>query len=197
MSSTYQAQLLLPSENRVGVVRRMLEETAASDNLFMEGHFATTEERQSHVASMLGRPDTLVWEVWKFGEEPELTGVIYFTRIVPGADAIGHYIFFDETLGADKTRLMRDVMDWVFQEHEDLGWEALNRLTVEVPDYAFILARHASEKLGFGGPFEYHPKGRDPIAVEGVKRDAVFWDGGWHDKMILGLQREDFHSDKD
>jgi RimJ/RimL family protein N-acetyltransferase len=122
----------------------------------------------------------LTWEVW--GDEG-VVGIIRLSDIRPGEDALGHYIFFDRKLNG-KTEVVQAIINWAFEEHE--GWTPLHRLTVQVPDFAFALARHATKKLGFGGPFDFEMKGRT-IPVEGVKREGIMWRGTRRDLLTLGL----------
>lgn len=143
------------------------------------------------VAQSLAAPNSRVWEVWNTeGDQPSVVGVIYVTDIVPGEDATGHYVFFDNDLRG-KTGVLKEVISWLFSDHEEIGWKALRRLTVEIPEFAYALARHAHRQLGFGGPFSYslrpHTK---PIGVEGVKRKRVPWRGTRKDLLILGLVNE-------
>jgi len=126
----------------------------------------------------------LTWEVWKTQEEPELVGIIRLSDIRPGSDATGHYIFFDNDLRG-KTEVIRRVIKWAFQDHDE-GWQALRRITITVPDFAFALVRHATRKLGFGGEFSYRLKGK-VVPVEGVKRKAIMWRGDARDVLQLGL----------
>lgn len=122
----------------------------------------------------------LTWEVWK---EEEVVGIIRLSDIKPGLSAKGHYLFFDRQLSS-KTEAIQAVIDWAFAEHSD--WVPLKRLSVEIPDFAFALARHAYKKLGFGGPFEYNLKGKK-IPVEGVTRQGILWNGTERDLLHLGL----------
>lgn len=123
----------------------------------------------------------LTWEVWS--TEGEVVGVIRLSDIKPGQSAKGHYLFFDHNLSS-KTSVIQAVIEWAFTDGEE--WKALQRLTIEIPDFAFALAKHASKKLGFGGPFEYSLKGKK-IPVEGVLRNAVLWRGHQRDMLTLGL----------
>jgi len=125
----------------------------------------------------------LTWEVWKTEEEPELVGIIRLSEIRPGEDALGHYIFFDHDLRG-KTEVLKEMIDWCFSEHE--GWTPLRRLTIQVPDFAFALVRHATKKLGFGGEFTHSLKGKK-VPVEGVKRKALLWRGSERDLLFLGI----------
>jgi hypothetical protein len=135
------------------------------------------------VAKTLTAPDSIAWEVWDTsGEVPEVVGIIYVTDVVLGEDATGHYVFFDRDLRG-KTGVLREVIEWLFSDHEESGWVALRRLTIEVPEFAHALARHAQRKLGFGGPFN-----ADGIHVEGVKRKRIPWRGARKDLYILGLE---------
>lgn len=140
--------------------------------------------RALHAVSVfLSRADTLIWEVWRFeGESAEIVGLIYLSDIENGVDAKAHYVFFDRKL-TDKTALLQSVQEWAFADH--VGWHALKRLTVELPDFAWSVAGHANKYLGFGGDFEYEYKGRS-IAVEGVKRAAFRWRGVDRDVWLMG-----------
>ena len=139
-------------------------------------------QRYLNVSRMLGKLDTLTWEVWRHGETSELAGAIYLTGIRCGCDAVAHYCFFDGKLRS-KTKLMNEVLDWIFSDHE--GWRALRRLTTEVPVHAFALVRHAHKHLGFGGAYTYEHKGAK-YNVEGVKRGALMWRGEPEDMLIIG-----------
>ena len=123
----------------------------------------------------------ITWEVWS--DEGEVVGIIRLSDIKPGQSAQGHYLFFDRNLSS-KTSCIKALIDWSFTDHE--GWTALQRLTIEIPDFAFALARHATKKLGFGGPFEYSLNGKK-IPVEGVTQRGIFWRGHYRDMLTLGL----------
>lgn len=140
--------------------------------------------RMETVMASLLKPDSFIWEVWK---EQELVGIIRFSDVRKGEDAKAHYVFTDADLRG-KTGVMRSIIEWAFNDHEETGWKALKRLTIEVPDFAYALARHASKKLGFGGPFTWTlPSGGPTVEVEGVKRGAVLWHGQPRDLLLLGL----------
>ena len=136
--------------------------------------------RMRQVASVLGASDTAAFEVWN---EDEVVGLIFFTSVT-ALDAVGHYVFFDRNL-SDKT----DVIEEAIAEMFDAG---IGRLTVEIPSPFASLIRHASRKLGFGGPFTHEilkSGGRGTkVRVEGVKKDAAFYDGRRVDLLILGRQ---------
>lgn len=134
------------------------------------------------ISRALTAPHTRVWEVWDLRNEPEIVGVVYFCDVIPGVDATGHYVFFDRDL-VSKTGIIKRVIEWAFEDHDD--WTALRRITVEIPAYAKVLARHAHKKLGFGGRFSYKR-----LRVEGVKEAAVRWRGRDHDVYVMGLLRQ-------
>lgn len=192
----YDAMPLVATPQRAEIVSRILRETLASDNVFMSqascedscGDCDACQSRLAHISRILSAPDSLVFEVWKQRPEVALAGIIYMTDIKDGIDATGHYIFFDHSLGSDKTDLMERVIDWTFSDHGE--WRALRRLTIEIPEYAFALARHAQKKLGFGGPFEYENANKT-IAVEGVKRDAIRWQDEPQNLLVMGLINEE------
>ena len=131
---------------------------------------------------MLANPYSRSWEVW--GSESNPVGLLYITNVIPGGDALAHYFFFDGDLRG-KTALIEEMIGWVFADHPEDNWIALRRLTIEVPTYAFALARHASRYLSFGGAYTYAQKGVH-ISVEGVRRNALLWRGAPRDILILG-----------
>lgn len=145
------------------------------------------------ISRTLGSPDSRVWEVWRVGGG--VVGVIFFSDIVVGNDATGHYIFFDEKL-SDKTGVLNEVMNWAFTDHPTENWPALRRITIEIPNHASALVRHAHKRLGFGGRFRHVLSSRmfkgklqeTSVKVEGVKEKAVMWRGELRDLLILGLQ---------
>ena len=122
----------------------------------------------------------ITWEVWN---DSEVVGIIRLSDIRPGLSATGHYLFFDRQLNS-KTEVIQAAIDWAFAEHE--GWAPLKRISVDIPDFAFALARHASKKLGFGGPFQFNLKGKK-IPVEGVTQRGILWRGVERDLLHLGL----------
>ena len=159
----------------------------------LEEMCAKCQAQMAIIARTLGDSSSRVWEVWKVGGS--VVGVIFFTNIVPGNDATGHYIFFDEKL-SNKTEILKEIMAWAFENHTSSGWIALRRLTIEIPDHASALVRHAHKRLGFGGRFRHVLSSRmrngkrqeTSVRVEGVKEKAVLWRGELRDLLILGLQ---------
>jgi hypothetical protein len=137
------------------------------------------------VSASLTQPDMRAWEIWTDGSEPALVGIALLSEIQPGIDATAHYIFFDRDLRG-KTPILLSLIDWAFTDGPE--WEALQHITIEIPFPAFALARHASRKLGFGGPYTLNYAGKR-LAVSGVKRNGTRWNGTPTDLLILGRHR--------
>lgn len=216
--SKYQALPFLPTPERAIVTHRICRGIAAHENVFTDYQRAHQPlcpdsancqeclQRMLRVHYLLLDPQTRAWEVWDM-DQPNVVGLIYLTDIIAGCDAKAHYLFFDSDL-VGKTELLKQMMEWCFTEHED--WKALKRITVEVPDFAFALAKHAVLKLGFDGQFtftssyEQRQRHRNPrkqnnygskkrertisLPVEGIKRNALRWNGRDADILILGKQ---------
>ena len=156
------------------------------DTIFTD--YQKGEDRMWAVAHVLNKPNSYSWEVWRSedGEFVDVVGILYLTNISAGQDAVAHFVFFDEDLRG-KTRLMQRVLDWIFTDHED--WRALQRVTVEIPDFMFALVRYAQRYLGFSGPFTHKIAGKS-ARVEGVKKNAILWRGKPRDLLILGKTNE-------
>ncbi len=176
---------LVISPERNHVLAEILSKASDIETAFTDLQ-QTKEIRERAIASTLTKIDSLTWEVWRLesGLPVDLVGILTLQDIVPESDATAHYIFFDRNLSG-KTTLLNNMIDWVFSDHEDVGWKALRRLTVEVPAHAHALATHAQKKLKFGGPFEHRVGGRT-LHVEGVKRAARMWNGKPQEELIMG-----------
>lgn len=139
------------------------------------------------VSAAIQDPRALCWEVWRLDPETyellDFVGILRLSRVKLGCDATAHYFFFDGKL-RDKTDLLHAWKHWAFTDHP--RWKALNRVTLEVPSFAFALARHAARYLGFTGPYGYEYK-KSKLTVEGVKKKAILWRNEWHDELIMGL----------
>ena len=142
-------------------------------------------------AAVLMKPDSIAWEVWtkeRTGEAVDFVGILRLDRIILGCDAVAHYFFFDRKL-RDKGPLIEAWHNWGFSDSEE--WQGLHRATLEIPSHSHILARHAQKRIGFGGPYTYRPPSNGtsrvrPIAVEGVRKDAIRYNDAWHDLIIMG-----------
>lgn len=187
-TSQYVAIPLSASVERAEVISKIMRSLCEFETIFTDYQVAC--ERKCFecpqcwialdvVSRMLTRADARVWEVWDTSEDDaKIVGILYLTSILPGADAQAHFAFFDRKLG-DKTSLLEEMISWTFADHDD--WRALQRLTIEIPDFAFALARYAHKKLGFGGDFIYKE-----VGVEGVRRSTIEWRGAMRDTLILG-----------
>lgn len=194
----YEVMPLKDTPERAHIMEELLRKTLQFDTAFSDYKEPCEEEcfREKPLTEFcekcatrmkvagIGLVSGLVWEVWKTGEDPsELVGFIRISDLKLGQDGKAHYIFFDHDLRG-KTSVIEEIIEWAFSEREN--WKPLQRLSVEVPSFAFALARHATKKLGFGGPFQYTLHGKK-IPVEGVKRNAIEWKGKQCDMLHLGL----------
>lgn len=175
---------------RAAVVSHILRSLCSFETIFSD-YNAACESRcfecprclhcMAYASRVLSNPMSLVFEVWH-GEDEMPCGVILLANIVPGVEVHTHFAFFDGQL-RNKEPMMRALMEWVFEEHP--GWLPPRRLTTEVPDYAFALARFASTRMGFGGDFSYEKDGKR-VPVEGVRRKALRWRGVDRDVLLMG-----------
>lgn len=194
-TSAYELLPLIQRPERAEIISHALRRMAETPTLFatpvceagcIERDLRLTEmcprcvSRMRQIALVLGAADTVAFEVWA---EDEVVGLIFFTSVT-SLDATGHYVFFDRNL-SDKTAVIEEAVEEMF----DAG---LARLTVEIPAPFASLIRHASRRLGFGGPFTHEilkSGGRGTkVRVEGVKRNAAFYDGRRVDLLILGRE---------
>ena len=182
----FEALPLTPLPARAHIIEKIMVNLCKFDTIFTD--YQKGEDRMWAVAHILNKPNTMSWEVWRHedGELVDVVGILYLTGISIGQDAVAHFVFFDKRLHS-KTQLMLEMLDWVFTDHE--GWRALQRVTVEIPDFMFALVRYAQRYLGFSGPFTHKIAGKS-AKVEGVKRNAVLWRGKPRDLLIMGKLNE-------
>jgi hypothetical protein len=185
--SNYIALPFIAAPQRAMIVSKIMNETIKLESVFTD-YTKGDESRKASVAKALTAPDTNTWEVWKIqnGLPVDIVGIIYLTKIRYKQDAVAHYVFFDHDL-LGKTPLLLAMMDWLFEEGET--WGPLQRLTLEIPDFAYALAMHAQKRLGFGGKYR-HKIGNKTLHVEGVKEKALMWRGELRDVLILGKHHE-------
>ena len=181
----YQAIPFTMSPERDHILQRVLNEMVRFETMFTD-YQKQDDTRRAAIASALTKLDSVTWEVWELENQlpVDLVGILHLSDIVPGRDAVAHYVFFDGDLRS-KTTLLQRVLDWVFDDHPEVGWVGLQRLTLTIPDYAYALARHAQRHLGFGGQFTYRTGGKT-IKVEGVKEHAIMWRGEPRSLIIMG-----------
>lgn len=165
----------------------------AHESIFTD-YVSDDDTKKLTVASFLTKPDSVVWEVWRTEHSlpVDVVGILYLTRVRWGQEAVAHYVFFDGDLRG-KTSIINEIIGWCFEDHPERNWKALNRLTVEIPDVWYALAKHAHFKLGFGGKFR-HRIGNRTLEVEGIKRGAVLWRGEMRDVLILGLINDEWRN---
>lgn len=197
-AATLEAIPFCPTPDRYAVVSHVLREMSRYETIFTDYQRACVPlcddvtqcpncaGRIMRVSQVLTDPKARAWEVWQNDEKgTSIVGMVYITDIVLGGDAIAHFVFFDDELRG-KANLLESMIQWCFTDNPEDGWVGLRRLTVEVPDFAFALARYANRKLGFGGEYLYRGRKGSAIPVEGVKKSAIPWRGTHADLLLLG-----------
>ena len=99
----------------------------------------TRAEIRASAAWHLTDPDNLIWEVWR---DSEFVGILLVSRIVPGLDALLHFVFFDGDLLGKRT-FLKNFCAFLFEELH------LERISLEVPEHVQTLVSFARRKLGF------------------------------------------------
>lgn len=164
------------------------------------------EQHLVAAAVLLHDPFNRQWEVWRGGQ---LVGIMMLSRIHWGADALVHFVFFDQDL-AGKRQLLLQFLEYCLT---DLGF---TRLSFEVPEYATAILNFARRKLGFRFEGEdrvqqcltdsgqairvksmFRRNHREPVAVilaaNASRRERSHWHkGSWHDVLCLRTTREEF-----
>lgn len=167
--------------------------------------------RREIAAAILISPDNFVFEVWRRGDtapDHQPVGLVVFTDITPHVDCQFHPIFFDGKLAnaLGKRNILLSLLLWAFQ---NLGVE---RVSVEVPEFAGPLIGYARKKLGF----RFEGEGRiitrwtkvsrrraervqqTPTAAQAAlgsrKHRIVRYRGEWHDLILLSVTRAEFAS---
>lgn len=148
------------------------------------------EAMRVNYAANLTHPAHRIYEVWRGGQ---LVGILTLTRVVPGLEAVLHFVFFDGNL-TGKRRLLRHFISTCFRDH------GFRRLVMQVPEPVETLIRFARVKLGFRFEGETgvsdHPAlarlGMDNpqvwVARQGSKKEQAHWhDGRWVDVVNLRL----------
>ncbi|MEW2434065.1 GNAT family protein [Streptomyces caniferus] len=132
-------------------------------------HDFTLEELQAWCAGSLDRADRLDLAV-EDRESGEFLGELALSGIdAPNAQGSFRIALVPDAtgrgIGSEATRLL---LDYAFDR------VGLHRVQLEVYDYN-PRARRAYEKCGF--------------EVEGRMREALFWDGAWHDVFVMAARR--------
>lgn len=197
----YEALPFRLTPERAEIISLLLRRVAAHDTIFARTSCAARcvetkdqlpamcracQERMRIVSAAFSSPDARVYEIWG---DTDLVGVVHFSRVRPGLDAIAHYVFWDGKSLGTKTKVIEEVFQEVFGEFD------LKRLTAEIPAVFPTIIKHATKKLGFGGYFQYTLREGDErrkpkrVRVEGVKRNAVVWRDHEVDLVTLGRVR--------
>ena len=149
--------------------------------------------RREAVIARLSDPATRVWEVWRGSE---LVGILVLSAIVPGRDALGHFLFFDREL-RDKRALCRNFMRWAFEQG------GLHVLRVEVPTFAAKLTgflrkalhfRFEAERRPFSWPKDAAPIDADAAKLGSRKHHAIRHNGVWYDTLLLSVTDDEFRA---
>jgi len=135
--------------------------------------------------------DGVVWEAYR-GDQ--LVGILGIDRVVPRHEAYCHFVFVDRKLN-DKVDLCLSLMGWCFKALD------LHILRIEIPTYARVLARFARKKLQFRYEAEHRqlswPPGPGLDAKQAElgsrKYHGQYYEGRWHDLLLLSLTREEHH----
>lgn len=105
----------------------------------------------------------------------DFAGIFYMTRIVPGVDALLHYVFFDRR-HKGRAQLVKEMLKWAFVHY------SFKRLSAELPAYVSANTKDfVDRQLGF--------------TREGRKRKAVEYKGTMFDLNLYGILREEAFGD--
>lgn len=150
----------------------------------------SAEDLRLNYAHLLTDPRHGVFEVWQGGE---IVGILTLHGIVPGMEAILHFVFFDGNL-VGKRSLLKQFIAKCFR---DFGFR---RLVMQIPEPVETLIRFARAKLGFRYEGEAvvagHPSlpalgMENPqvwIARQGSRKEQAHWHGDrWVDVIRLRL----------
>ena len=148
------------------------------------------EDLRTHYAHHLTNPIHRVFEVWQAGT---LVGILTLHGIVPGVEAILHFVFFDGNLVGKRT-LLKQFIAKCFRDH------GVRRLVMQIPEPVDTLIRFARAKLGFRYEGEVvvaaHPSlpalgMENPqvwVARQGSRKEQAHWLGDrWVDVIRLRL----------
>lgn len=128
----------------------------------------TLEQVEAHCARVAEADDRADYAITR-GDDPDYLGEVVLLDIDWDNRSAGFRIalagshLFDQGLGTEATRL---ILGYGFQE---LG---LHRIELEVYDFN-PRAAHIYEKVGF--------------VREGVKREALLWEGAYHDAILMSM----------
>lgn len=140
----------------------------------------------------------ITYEVWR---DQDLVGVLLLSKVVPGVDALFHFVFMDQLNLKGKRRLLLNFLDLAYT---DLGF---SRLTMEIPEPYGTLQRFARKHLGFTHEGERAilndpavppalkavPGWQTWVSRVGSRREGAHWHHDrWADVMILRQTADEF-----
>jgi RimJ/RimL family protein N-acetyltransferase len=132
----------------------------------------TREQADAFMASVTARDDRADWAIIRGGDDAYL-GEAVLNQLDPGNASANFRIAVSGLANRGRgygTQATRLVLGYAF---ETVG---LHRVSLEV--YSFNpRAQHVYEKCGF--------------RVEGRQREALRWDGKWHDAIVMGILATD------
>lgn len=148
------------------------------------------EDLRKHYAHHLTNPSHRIYEVWQGGT---LVGILTLHGIVPGMEAILHYVFFDGNL-VGKRKLLLQFIAKCFTDFR------FRRLVMQIPEPVETLIRFARAKLGFRYEGETTVSGHPSlgslgmenphvwVARQGSRKEQAHWLGErWVDVIRLRL----------
>ena len=148
------------------------------------------DDLRKNYAHHLTNPLHGIYEVWQGGT---LVGILTLHGIVPGMEAILHFVFFDGNLVGKRTLLKQ----FIAKCFRDFGFR---RLVMQIPEPVDTLIRFARAKLGFRYEgetvVEHHPSlaslgMENPqvwVARQGSRKEQAHWLGDrWVDVIRLRL----------
>lgn len=150
----------------------LLAATTDAENMRLTGTHAsfTLEQVRRHYESVANAEDRFDFAITRSDDpqsrwlgEAVLRNVDRENRSAGFRISLAGQAHYGQGLGSAATRLL---LDFAF------GPLALHRVELEVYDFN-PRARHVYEKLGF--------------VVEGVRRDALWWQGAWHDAVGMAI----------
>jgi RimJ/RimL family protein N-acetyltransferase len=159
----------------------LLDATQDAQNMRWTGTAAsfTLEQLRAHYRQVATQDDRFDFAITEADDprsrwlgEAVLRNVDRHNRCAGYRIALGGPAQFGRGLG---TRASRLVLDFAF------GALDLHRVELEVYDFN-ARARHVYEKLGF--------------VVEGVRRDALWWDGAWHGAVSMAMLAPEWRAAK-
>ena len=150
----------------------------------------SSEDLRGHYAHHLTNPANGVFEVWQGGT---LVGILTLHGIVPGMEAVLHFVFFDGNLVGKRT-LLKQFIAKCFRDFH------FRRLVMQIPEDVETLIRFARAKLGFRYEGEAVVTGHPALAAlgmenphvwiarQGSRKEQAHWSGDrWVDVIRLRL----------